>query len=91
MKIETKYDIGQKLFYVDIWDGQYRVQFDVIKRINFGGKNHEKYEIGNIQTRAESELYSNFDEAREIALLSQKEFNERALKLISEYKAPVGY
>jgi len=66
MTIETKYDIGDKLFYIDVWENRVRIKLGTIKQINAGGKVWEEYDLGGAK-RAESELYKEFEEVKKIA------------------------
>lgn len=83
MKIETKYEIGEKLFWVDSHQNQYRIRFSSIKSINIGGKASEQYEIGNT-TRAERELFTSFEAAKNRARECQLERNDRLLQVVEE-------
>lgn len=88
MKIETKYSIGQKLFYIDWRDNQYEVKLGEIKEINFGGRSYEKYTIAWNKTRSENDIFTSFDEAQRKAIEKQLETNEHLLKIITEQKEP---
>lgn len=88
MKIETKYSVGDKLFWLNKNDGIWRINYDPIKSINIGGKAHKKYEI-SYTSRAERDLFTDFKEAKSEALKRQKEDNRKYEEIISEYKEPI--
>jgi predicted Zn-dependent protease len=86
MKIETKYDIGQELFYVDSRGCRnefIRVCQARITNINLGGKAWEKYSIGNT-TRGDGDLYTNLTEAKEEAMKQALKHYEHNLELINK-------
>jgi len=87
MEIKTKYDIGQKLYWIDKYDNTYRIHFSNIKSINVGGKIWEKYEIG-MTTRAERDLYTNFIACKEVCIEKQKANNDELLKEVEKYTDP---
>lgn len=88
MEIKTKYDIGQKLFWLDKREGIWRINYDPIKTINIGDKEYDRYEIG-YTTRGTVDLFTDFEEARKEALGRQEQSNLRALEIIDEYKSPI--
>lgn len=90
MDIKTKYDVGQKLFWLDMRDGIWKINHDQIKSINIGGRECDKYEIG-YTTRPTSDLFTDFEEARKEASSRQKQTNLRALEIIQEYKPPINH
>lgn len=90
MKIETKYSVGDKLFWLNKNDGIWRINYDPIKSINIGGNAHKKYEI-SYTSRAERDLFTVFNKAKSEALKRQKEDNRKYEEIISEYKEPRGY
>ena len=85
MKIETKYDIGDKVFWIERRDGVWGIKYDPIKSINIGGKSFNKYEI-SYTTRGEKDLWTDFKEAKSEAYQRQEDDNQHYLKIISEYK-----
>jgi len=87
MEIKTKYDVGQKVYWVSCYDGLYRVEFSEIKSINFGSKAFEKYEVGNTY-RAENNLWTNFEEAKGDARQLQEKKHTNNLHIIDEYLDP---
>lgn len=87
MDFSTKFEVGQKLFWIDQFDNQYRVNFSEIKSIKIGGKVWERYEIGNT-TRSERELWEDFEEAKAVCLHKQKVRNDELLKTVDEQKNP---
>lgn len=90
MEIKTKYDVGDNLWYIRLWDGIFEIEKGVIKRISVGGKVWERYEIDNT-TRAEKDLYEDFTEAKKVALEKQKEQNEKAIQIVKDYKEPMRF
>jgi len=88
MKIETKYSIGQKLFYIDWNDNQSEVKLGEVKEINFGGRSWEKYTIAWNKTRSEADLYTSFEEAQRVAIIKQKKINQKMVEIITEQKQP---
>lgn len=88
MKIETKYNIGDKIFWLEKRDGIWRINYDSIKSINIGGKSFNRYEI-SYTTRGERDLYNEFTEAKQAAIEKQKEFNKKALKIVEETRPPI--
>jgi len=87
MEIKTKYDVGQKVYWILCYDGLYNIEFSEIKSINIGGKTFERYEIGNTR-RAENKLWTNFGEAKEYARKLQEEKHTNNLHAIDEYSDP---
>lgn len=87
-KFETKYDIGQKVFWLDVHEGKWEVKLSEIKAINFGGKRWEKYQIQFNKTRSEVDLWTDFEEAKQACLIKQQETNNRAIEIIEESKCP---
>lgn len=85
MEIKTKYDVGQKLYWVSMRDGIARINFDAITRINIGGKSFEMYTIGS-SNRGDRNLFVNFEEAKLCAYEKQKDHHDYAMKIIDEYK-----
>lgn len=83
MIIETKYDIGAKLFYTRKWENKIEIKLGTIKQINAGGKVWEEYDLGGT-TRAERELYETFDEAKAEAIKQQVEQNAKLLEWVNE-------
>lgn len=83
MIIETKYDIGDKLFYTRMWENRVKVERGIIKRINTGGKVWEEYDLGG-DTRSESNLFTDFDEAKKQAIKQQKEQCEKLMEWVNE-------
>ena len=77
--IKTKYNINDKLFWVEKQDGIYQIKQDIIKSIKIGGKIYERYEI-SYTSRREKELFTDFEEARKFAIKKQKEFNKTRYK-----------
>ena len=88
MEIKTKYNIGDKVFWIEKRDGIWSVKYDPIKSINIGGKSFNKYEI-SYTLRGEVDLWLDFDEAKSEAHQRQEEANQRYLEIISEYKSPL--
>lgn len=84
MEIKTKYDIGQKVYWLDNRDGYVEIKFDPIININIGDKSWDRYSIG-YATRAENQLFSDFDEAKVQAIKEQEEFNAKTLDLVKRY------
>lgn len=72
MIIETKYDIGDRLFYIDEYQNRVKIERGTIKRINTGGKVWEEYDFGG-QTRAESAIFTTFIDAKKQAIKQQEE------------------
>ena len=89
MNIKTKYNIGDKLFWIEERGGIYKINYNSITSIKVGGKIWEKYEI-SYTTRAGRDLFTDFKEAKKEAIIRQKEFNKRALEIIDEYTEPLG-
>ncbi len=87
MEIKTKYNIGETLFWLDKRDGIYKIKYDSIKSINFGGKSFKRYEIG-YTTRAERDIFEIFEDAKKEAIRLQKEWNKKTLEIIEETKLP---
>lgn len=83
MIIETKYDIGDKLFYTRMWENKVEIKLGTIKQINAGGKVWEEYELGGT-SRAERELYKTFDEAKTKAKELQVAQNTKLLEWVNE-------
>ena len=88
MEIKTKYDIGQKLFWLDKREGIWRINFNPIESINIGGKAFDKYEI-SYTTRGDVDLFTDFEEARKEAIGRQIQANKTALEIIAQYKDPL--
>lgn len=85
MLIETKYDIGQKLFFYSLRDNEIRIYKQPIKQINFGGKAWEKYDMG-FTTLAEKDLYISFDECKEHAIRKQKKRCDELMEWVNSIK-----
>lgn len=85
---KAKYDIGQKLFFIDEREGLWSVKLGEVKAINFGGKSWEKYQIAWNKQRPESSLWTDFNEAKDAALIKQQETNNRNIDLVSQIKEP---
>jgi hypothetical protein len=83
MIIETKYDIGDKLFYIDLWENRVRIKLGTIKQINARGKVWEEYDLGGV-TRPEGELWKDFNEAKKEAAKKQEERNEKLMQWVDE-------
>lgn len=83
MIIETKYDIGEQLFYLDLRDNRVTIRRATIKQINAGGKVWEEYDLGGV-TRSERELYKDFTDAKVAAIEKQIEQNNKLMDWINE-------
>ena len=81
MFIETKYDIGDKMFYTRMWENRVTVEKGTIKKINAGGKVWEEYDLGSV-TRAEKDLFTDFTEAKARAVKEQKEQCEKLMEWV---------
>jgi hypothetical protein len=84
---KTKYDVGDKVFWIDKNNGLYSIQYDQIKSINIGGKNFNKYEV-SYQTRGEKDLFDNFGEAKNNALIMQEKLNKENIETITNFEDP---
>lgn len=85
MEIKTKFDIGQKVFWIDFRDGIYIIKNDPVSRINIGGEKYEEYSVG-FTNKGVNELYTDFREAKVACFEAQKEHHERAMKIIGTYE-----
>jgi len=86
----TKYDIGEEVYFVSkigLMNDYYKVEKGEIRKINFGGKNFKKYEIGNYHY-SEQDLFKNAEEARKKAEEKAKKHYEDNLKTIKEERIP---
>ena len=87
MEINTKYNIGDLIYWLDVRDGVVQIKHDPIKSIKIGGKVWDKYEI-SYTTRAERDVYIDFDKAKKAAIERQKEINKRALEIVENGRCP---
>ncbi len=87
MEIKTKYDIGQKLFWITT-NGTCNIQYTSVKGINIGGKAWEKYKMTHGDTRGEHEVFETFEEAKKEAIKKQKGLNKVALETVEELTEP---
>lgn len=91
MKIETKYNIGEKKFFIDCDNNQYEVKLCEIKSVQTRGNHFIEYIIeGGFygKTRKESELYNDFKEAKRQALIDQKSRFETMLEVLDNQVEP---
>jgi hypothetical protein len=92
MKIETKYNIGEKKFFIDYDNNQYEVKLCEIKSIQTKGNHFNEYVIeGGFygKTRRESELYNSFEEAKKQAIIKQKAQFKIMLERIEDQTEPI--
>ena len=87
MEIKTKFNIGDKVYWLNERDGIYRISNDTISSINITGY-YYTYKVSFRDNIKEAELFTDFEEARKIALLKQEEFNKDAIGIIEKYKKP---
>ena len=91
MKIETKYDVGQKLYFINFDNGKYKVELCEVKQITYASKYSQSYKIDNRwsgRSVRESELFEEFEDALKQAIEKQKSHNEDVLNSLKEQKQP---
>jgi hypothetical protein len=87
MDIQTKYNVGQPVFFVNCHNGQCRVELENIKEIHIGGNINDAYKFG-IYSRSERDIYTNFDEAKKKCIDEQEMVNENSLKICKKQIEP---
>lgn len=84
MELSTKYNVGEKLFWVEERGGTYTINFSKITGINIEGKHNYEYGLG-LNSRPEKELFTDFNEAKTFCIQKQKEINDERLKIVNDY------
>ncbi len=85
---ETKYGLGDEVFYLTNRERLQKIEIGKIKKINIGGKVWEEYDVGSFGTLSEDDLFTSFDDAKKEAIKRQHAENNRAIEIVSEYTEP---
>lgn len=84
--IFTKYSVGDKVYIVTSrgLETTFDVELREITGINVGGKSNNMYEFGHSETRGESNIYVDLEQAKKAAKKRVAEHHDWNIKKIDE-------